>query len=278
MGVHSSIAPTTGRACSSGSRAKRTERELTVLASTTLGGLSADGRAALVWEPTPSGPVAFLFRRGEPNAVRLADGYGSDLAPDARSALVLRDGGLYDVPVGVGVPRRIDLGGVDPAGARFVQPDAGGILVVGQRAGSKAHLWIVPRNGGSARPIGPEASSFPGAWAVGVRLAAASLARGELTIMPLDGGPVREIHGLGGLWPAAFTGDDSSLLMYGLTSCDLANLDLATERVTLVRRLGPSDRTGLVRCLNLMATADGNAYAYQYNRVQGDVILAEGLR
>ena len=257
---------------------EQTERELTVFGSTTVGGLSADGRAALVWEPTPSGPVTFLFRGGEPNAVRLADGYGQDLAPDARSALVWREGGLYDVPVGVGVPRRIDLGGIDPAGARFVQPNAGRILVLGQRAGSNARLWIVPRNGGSARPIGPEASSFPGAWAVGVRLAAASLSRGDLTIMPLDGGPVREIHGLGGLWPAAFSSEDSSLLMYGLTSCDLANLDLATERVTLARRLGPSDRTGLVRCINLMATADGNAYAYQYNRVQGDVTLAEGLR
>jgi hypothetical protein len=231
-----------------------------------------------VWEPTPSGPVTFLFSQVEPNAVRLADGYGADLAPDARSALVLREDGLYDVPVGVGVPRRIDLGGIEPGGARFVHPDAGRILVLGHRAGSGARLWLVPRGGGSARPVGPERSSAPAALAVGARLAAASLARGDVTVMPLDGGPVREIHGLGGLWPAAFSSEDGSLLLYGLTSCDLANQDLATERVRFVRRLGPSDRTGLVRCLNLMATADGNAYAYQYNRVQADVILAEGLR
>jgi len=269
------------------------ERDLTVFGGSEVAGISADGRSVLLHNETlgsgdpVGGRVSYIRRQDEPDTIRIADGRGEDLSPDGGSALVLRDGGLYEVPVGAGVPRRIDLGGVVPLGvggipvaaARFVPPDATRIVVLGTREGSGALLWLLPRGGGSARALGPEVRSAPRGLAVGPRFVAMMFVRGAVTLVPLDGGATREVGGLSrSLLPASFNSEDGSLFLYESQGCELETLDLATERVRPFQKIGPSDRTNLVNCTPVIPSSNGRAYAYTYTRVQADVILAEGLR
>jgi hypothetical protein len=225
------------------------------------------------------GRVTHLRRQGEADPIRIAEGRGEDLSPDASSALVLRNDGLYDVPVGAGVSRRIDLGGIRPYQARFVPPDASRVVVAGRRDGSGAWLWLVPRAGGPARPLGPESRVRPGRMAVGPRFVAVKFVSEAVTLIPLDGGPARDMGGLSPtLVPAALNSEDGSLFLYETQTCELETLDPATGKVRLFRKTGPADRTGLVYCGPVVPSSDGRAYAYSFNRSQADVILAEGLR
>jgi hypothetical protein len=262
-----------------------TDRELTVSGGSAVAGVSADGRAVLLYNTSGGGGdpvggrVSHIRRQDEPDPIRIAEGRGEDLSPDAGSALVRRDGGLYDVPVGAGVPRRLDLGGIEPLAARFVPPDATRIVVVGRREGSGAWLWLVPRAGGAGRALGPESPSAPGRVAVGPRFVAVKFVREAVTLIPLDGAPARDVGGLSPtLVPASFNSEDGALFLYEPQTCELDTLDPATGKVRLFRKIGPADRTGLVNCGPVVPSSDGRAYAYTYNRVQADVILAEGLR
>jgi hypothetical protein len=262
-----------------------TDRALPVFGGSLVAGVSADGRTVLLNNTRPGsgdpvgGRASYIRRQGEPDAIRIADRWGEGLSPDGSSALLLRDGGLYDVPVGAGVPRHIALDGIDPRGARFVPPDANRIVVFGRREGSGAWLWLVPRTGGPARPLGPEGRSAPSRLAVGPRFVAATFVGGAVTLVPLDGGPVRDMGGLSPtLVPASFSSEDGSLFLYEPQACELAALDPTTGQVRLFRKLGPADRTGLAYCHQVFPSSDGRAYAYNVNRVQADVILAEGLR
>jgi hypothetical protein len=261
------------------------DRELTVFGGSLLAGVSADGRVVLFHHATRGssdplgGWVSYIRRQGEADAIRIGDGSGADLSPDGGSALLLRDGGLYDVPVGAGVPRRIDLGGIEPRGARFVPPDATRIVVLGRREGAGAWLWLVPRAGGPGRALGPESRSAPTTLAVGPRLVAARFAPEAVTLVPLDGGPAREVEGVSPtLWLTSFNSEDGSLFLFEPQTCELETLDLASGRVRFFRKVGPADRTGLVNCSRVVPSSDGRAYASTYTRVQADVILAEGLR
>ena len=261
------------------------DREMTVSGGSAVAGISADGRAVLLYttaagagDPT-GGRVTHLRRQGEADPIRIAEGRGEDLSPDASSALVLRNDGLYDVPVGAGVSRRIDLGGIRPYQARFVPPDASRVVVAGRRDGSGAWLWLVPRAGGAARPLGPEGRPPPSSLAVGPRFVAATFSRGVVTVAPFDGGPTRDFEGLSlTLMPTSFNSEDGSLFLYETRTCELKTLDPATGKVRLFRKTGPADRTGLVYCGPVVPSSDGRAYAYSCNRSQADVILAEGLR
>ena len=261
-----------------------TDRELAVFGGSLVVGVSADGRSVLFHNTfgvrDPVGRwVSYIRRQDEPDAVRIADGSGEDLSPDGGSALVRREGSLYDVPVGAGLPRRIDLGGIEPRGALFVPPDATRVVVVGRRQGSGAWLWLVPRAGGVARPLGPEDRSAPGSLAVGSRFVAVKFVREAVTLVPLDGGPARDVGGLAPtLLPASFNSEDGSLFLYEPQSCELETLDLATGKLRLFRKMGPADGTGLVNCTRILPSSDGRAWSYTYSRVQADVILAEGLR
>jgi hypothetical protein len=260
------------------------DRELTVAGGSVVAGISAEGRSVLLKCTLGAGDrvgrwVSYVLRQGEPDAVRIADGNAQSLSPDGGSALILRDGALYDVPVGAGVPRRIDLGGIELLGARFVPPDATRIVVLGRREGSGAWFWLVPRAGGPGRPLGPESPSAPRGLAVGPRFVAAKFAPEAVTLVPLDGQPTRDMGGLSPtLVPISFNGEGGSLFLYEPQACELETLDVATGRVHPFRSLDPTDRTGLAYCHQVSPSSSGRAYAYNVYRVQADVILAEGLR
>ena len=233
------------------------ERELTVFGGSGVAGISADGRSVLLHNETPGsgdpvgGRVSYIRRQDEPDPIRIAEGRGEDLSPDGGSALVLRDGGLYEVPVGAGVPRRIDLGGVVPSAGGYPSPPPASSPRTPRASWSSADardrarwLWLVPRAGGSARALGPEVRSAPRGLAVGPRFVAMMFVRGGVTLVPLDGSPAREVGGLSpSLLPASFNSEDGSLFLYESQGCELETLDLATGRVRLFQMIGPSDRT-----------------------------------
>ncbi len=241
------------------------DREMTVSGGSAVAGFSADGRTVLLYtrgagyagDPV-GGRVTYVRRQGEPEPIRIAEGLGMDLSPDGGSALVLRKDGLYDVPVGAGLPRRIDLGGIAPFDARFVPPDATRIVVRGRRDGSGAWFWLVPRAGGPGRPLGPETHTYLGGMAVGPQFVAATSVPGALTLVPLDGGPAREVEGLSlNSAPRSFNSEDGSLFL-SQYPCELSTLNPSTGKVRLFRKLGPADRTAVLQCGVTRLRTDGS--------------------
>ena len=261
------------------------DRELTVFGGSGVAGISADGRSVLLYNATPGGRPRWREGQLHPQAGRAGrdpdrrrQGRGPVAGCAARPSCCAT---AACTTCRSGPASRVASTSEESSPTRpasFPRTPRR-IVVVGRREGSGAWLWLVPRAGGPARPLGPEGRSAPRGLAVGPRFVAMMFVRGAVTLVPLDGGPARDVGGLSPtLMPASFNSEDGSLFLYEPQTCELETLDLATGRVRPFRKVGPADRTGLVNCTPVVPSSDGRAYAYTYNRVQADVILAEGLR
>jgi Tol biopolymer transport system component len=265
----------------------KTDRDLSVFDDSFLGGFSGDGRILLINEgggsAAPRGAV-YLRRMEGGDPVRIAEGFGSDLSPDGKSVLVKIDDPLRltEVPVGPGLPRPIDLGGVTLAWpfARWVPPHGGRIVFVGHEAGRPDRVWVVGRSGGTPRPITPESAAESFAISPDGRYVAVSLTQRTVSIVPIDGGEAREIRGLPDLLVARWSGDGRSLFLItrGYWPCQVHRLDLTTERADFWRQVTPADPTGIFDCTYILPSEDGQSYAYTYLRFLTDIIVAEGFK
>jgi len=261
----------------------RFDRDVSVANDSSLGAVSADGRTLLVGE----GPDAYLRHvDGEP--VRLAEGRPMDLSPDGRSVLVLRGRQLEVVPVGPDLPRILDLGPINPAGARFIPPDGQRIVVWGtERDGGSRRFWVAAVEGGKPRlldaglppPLRERcfAVSPDGRFVAGVREP-----QGMVSLLPLDAGPARDLGQVpAGLCVRRWSGDGGFIFLTNPgadVSCQLTRFSLATGRPDILRDVAPPDRAGVNNCYDLIPSADGSAYASVHRRCLTDLILAEGLR
>jgi hypothetical protein len=270
------------------------EQEVTVFGDSTVGAVSADGRTHLLNSRGESfGPRSAYLRRDGGDPVRFAAGSGLDLSPDGRSALVVSDTGeLSVVPIGPGLSRRIALGplGVLDGGSipsllvrvgAFVPSPRGGLIVRGRkRPDAPFRLWLVDDSGSKPLPLDLRAAH---GWAVspGGGHVAAKTAVDRITIVPLAGGPPRDIRiSDAELEVSRWSGDGRSLFLArrGGWPCEIHRLDLSTERVQLWKRVAPPDPTGIVSCEVIVPSADGLSYAYTTNRSLASLIVAEGLR
>jgi hypothetical protein len=248
--------------------------------------LSADGRSLLTSEGGSAGVPGTYLRADGAEPVRLADGDPLDVSPDGRAALVLQGRDVAWVPVGPGLPRTLQTGLGQPAGASFVPPDASRVLVWGrERDGEPLRVVLTPTAGGAPRAVAnesPELSHLDGPLAVSPdgRFAAGRLEDATIVAIPLDGGKVRRL----GSVPARYritrwTGDGRALFLARRgAACQLARLDLASGRFEVVREVTPRDPVGVGECRDLTASADGSAYAAVHTRCLTDLVLAEGLR
>jgi hypothetical protein len=104
---------------------------------------------------------------------------------------------------------------------------------------------------------------------------------GTLSLVPLEGGEIRTIRGIpSDLWVGRFSGEGRSIFLGNMRSmpCQIHRLNLATERLDLWKQVTPLDMTGLASCGGVLPSADGSSYAYTYQRLITDLVVAEGLR
>jgi hypothetical protein len=259
------------------------EQEVTVYDNSLVGALSADGRRLLLNTPGGgAGPGWSTYLRqdgGDP--VRVAAGAGSDLSPDGRSALVNDGGKLEAVPIGPGLPQRIDLGGLQAQRAAFLPSTPGAVIVEGrERPADPPRLWVVRPDASRPRALD---TAVTGDWAVAPDggHVAVRIAADTISIVPIAGGSSRSVRVADtNLTVSRWSGDGRALFLArtGGWPCEIHRLDLATEKVEFWKQAAPPDPTGMAVCNDIRPSADGRSYVYVANRSLASLVVAEGLR
>jgi WD40 repeat protein len=267
------------------------ERDASWLDWSILNDLSPDGRMILFSETREGGgakSAVYLRRADAPAPVRLADGMGDALSPDAKWVLAHQGAKLVIVPTGTGEPREIKVDGSFESGAAWL-PDSRRVIVGGAAGKGAYRLYVIDTLDETARPVSPE-----GIWSGGVRSFAVSPdarfvagmnAEETIVLYPLDGTaalPVPlQVPGVEkGEIPIQWSADGGSLFVYRPTALParVHRVTLATGQRELWRELTAADPAGVYKIAPVTVTPDGNAYAYTAMRVLSELYLAEGVR
>ena len=262
----------------------RTEKDYSIFDASVPASISADGKTLLMDEfsEAAGGSAVYVRRLGGGPAVRISEGFGWDVSPDGRTALVRRGNpvGLFGVPTGPGLARALDLGRVSARWGKWVPPAAETAVVLGSEADRPLRLWAVGRTT-PPRPIGPEAGFTYFAVSPDGRSVAARIEPGAITLLPIEGGEGRPLRGIpDDLVVGSFSGDGHSLFLVRTSlsvPCEVHRLDLRREQVEPWMKVAPTDATGVSQCSWMNLAADGRTYAYGYFQASGDLFLAEGF-
>jgi len=262
------------------------EKDLSWLDFTHVTDISADGKLLLLYEDTgegagPSGVLLLRKLDGSP-PVRLGEGFGQ-LSPDGKQVLAAISGAapLKILPVGAGEPRTVKMEGLEQLGAVWF-PDSRRILVHGQKPGHPLGLFLVDPDKGIERSI-----VLKGAPATGFvvtpdsRRILADRSDGTWAFYPIDGGEPVPVDGiLRGEEPARFSSDGRTLFVQRPRSLPLPvfRIDLASGARTHWRDFEPEDKAGLSYVRDVVLSADGSAYAYQYRRWLCELYTVDGLK
>jgi hypothetical protein len=271
------------------------ERDLAWLDGTQLQDLAFDGSQILFSEASERdaskggiyvGGVYVRRTDGSP-AVRLGDGFPMSLSPDGKWALALVAGQAQQIvllPTGPGTARRVPVEGVTPLSARFIEN--GRIAVFHSDSKGQTLLSVVGPEGGRPKPLPLTGiDAYAGvAFSPDVTRAAYVGDARRLVIVPLAGGASETV-------PDAVIGDCEhlsrwsrdarSLLVQNL--CEVPSrvdrIDVRSGERTSWKDLAPNDRAGVVRIGPVRSTADGNGYAYGYERIlASDLFVVDGLK
>jgi eukaryotic-like serine/threonine-protein kinase len=249
--------------------------------------LSRDGRRLLFSDASQiAGPNYSVYvgaASGSP-PVRLGEGIGVDLSPDAASVLVVVPASpprLMVYPTGAGEPRDISarsLVSYEVFAARFSE-DGRSVAFCGAEAGKASRCYVRDLHSQQARPVTPEGTSG-GSLSPDGRAMVARGADGRFQLYPLDGGGASPVPGLDDRDVIIHWRDARSLLVHHPTDMPtrVERLDLKTGQRTLLRELAPVDRAGAVRFDGVSFSTDEKSYAYSVSRFVGALFTVEGVR
>ena len=264
------------------------ERDLSWLELSSLLDLSHDGKVALLNEQgEAAGPDGVLMLRkmdGSP-PMRLGAGIGQ-FSPDGKSVFVatLSDPAAPPkiLPVGPGEPVTVKVDLRETLDGGWM-PDSRRLIFYGAPTpgGQPFLLLLDPATGASRRlPVEGRPLMGPG-LTPDSRYIVSVAGDGSLRLCPVDGGASLPLPGIQkDEFPLRFSGDGRSLfvLLVQGTSMRLALVDLKTGARSGERVVEPADKAGLAYLRNLVISADGSAYAYQYRRWLSDLYNVEGIR
>ena len=263
----------------------RLEKDLSWFDASGVEDISSGGTGVLFDEygdATGGIPRAFFRRTDGSPAVRIGDGAGLALSPDATRALVRNGNGLDLVPVGAGAPQRLALGPVaEVSGASFF-PDGRRILLYGVEKGKGNRFWAVEPPGEPA-PVSPESTQGSATLLSpdGRRVVVWSADTSILSVLPLGGGPAVPLRGTEHDDPLGWTPDGRGLYVRpgGGQGGRIEILDVATLARTAWKTLAPPDPASVSEIPSIQFARDGSAYAYTYRRVlTSDLYVVEGIR
>ncbi len=113
------------------------------------------------------------------------------------------------------------------------------------------------------------------------RLVACAEAEGGIAIIPIEGGEVRRVPGVGlNDLPVQWTEDSRRLFIFdpGEIPARLFTVDIERGERRFVREIEPRDPVGVSGIRQIAITRDGRAYAYSYLQTLSDLFVVEGLR
>ncbi|MGH9443728.1 MAG: hypothetical protein ACRD16_15805, partial [Thermoanaerobaculia bacterium] len=261
------------------------ERDLSLFDYSIVDAISRDGKTVVFSDDTEaSGPYySVCLRRtdGSP-AVRLGEGNALDLSSDGKSVLAAvftTPPKLKIYPTGAGETRDISLSRFDSyTSGQFFHNDTR-ILLCGVRAGEGRRCYVVDARGGEPRPVTPEGTSAGRISPDEVSVVAQSSA--GYAIYPVAGGPAQPLPELTSEDSVtAWSHDGRSLLLNRLTLVPTRaeRLDLGSRERTLIREVGPVDRSGVSEVSPVLFSADEKSYAYSDERQPGYLLVIEGVK
>jgi Tol biopolymer transport system component len=258
--------------------------------------LSDDGKTLLFVEAREGAAKDFAaYRRGTDGspAVKLGEGFATDISPDGRWVLAIPVGvpAQIDVlPTGVGVPRRLTNDSIhhlhdfesyfNLIGPRWF-PDGKRILFTGEEQGQGTRCYVQDaEGGGAARPITPAGThcvllSPDGRFAVGVGLDQ------NVHLYPVDGSTPIAVAGLEPReMPIQWGRDGNSLYVQKKVGVvhRIFKLDMTTGRKVFWKEFAPAHTTGMIYFNPPFITPDGSAYVYSYARGHSDLYMVQGLK
>ena len=269
------------------------EVNLTWLDASIVRDISADGSAVVFTEAGEGGGPncsVFLRRVGEPEAVRLGEGWAQGLSADGKFVLAIdpaKRSTLQIYPVGAGEVRSIPHPGIaDERWAAFL-PDGKRIAFAGQEPGRGPAIFVQDQSGRPARRVTPEGIAVGQIESAGIslapdgrRLATADSAR-VLTLFDLEGGPPVPVPGsLPGEVPVGWSSDGSTLFVQAPNRIPtpVYQIRLSDGRRETWRELAPSDPAGVGGVGPIVVSPGGRAYAYSCLTYLSTLFVADGLR
>ena len=216
--------------------------------------------------------------------LRLGEGGSWGLSPDGRwvGAQVPATSELRAYPTGVGQTMRLDRGpieqynGLTEIGPQWF-PDSRHVLVCGREKSKAPRCYEQDINGGAPQPVTPEGVTF--AWlAPDGRTLLAQTVPGTfevLTIGSPSAGPARGLTSNDTVigWNTDLT---SVVVSVGASvPARIERVDLASGARTLLREIGPPDRTGITSVRVSQWIDDGRGYVYDYNRVSDALFVVK---
>lgn len=247
--------------------------------------VSRDGQVVLFDETgTGGGPASrvYIRRLDDDSTVRLGEGLGLALAPDAKTALTVNTNDrtrLRRVPMDGRPAEDLPASGLAYQWARFF-PDGHRLLVQATDGDGPVRLYVQDLETPRVVPLTP-----PGV----VRNAAVSADGNRVAVLGADG--VLRLYASDGRGPATIVATEqrlapvlwptsSRLLVqhigaYTQIPTSLSWLDLETGRTEPWRTLQPRDVAGVDAITKVMASADERTVVFNYRRVLSELFVSE---
>lgn len=255
--------------------------------------LSDDGQKILFVERREASATdytTYLRKTDGSSAMRLGEGFATDLSPDGKWALSITRGSPAQIsllPTGTGEQRQLTNGAINhlySADLNYIRAlwlnTGERILFSGNEPNKGVRCFVQDIRGGSARPITPEGVqclliSPDDKFAAGIDSAQ------KVSLYPVEGGDPVEVQGLAPREvPIQWSADGRSLYVHEPrgTSAKIFRLNLSTGRKEFWKEIVPPSTTGLIYFGPILLTPDGRSYAYSYGLNQSDLYLVEGLK
>jgi len=261
------------------------ERELGWFGWSVARDISRDGKKVLFEEEGEGGgPNYTVFLRdtdGSP-PVRIGEGLSVAISPDAKWVITrpAKGGPLNVVPTGAGEARPLTHDNVTYDGARYL-PDGKQLVAFGIEPGHGARDYLIDVSNGNSRPLTPE--GYVGRMlSPDGRLVAVVGPDGTRGVWPLDGGGFRAIPELDRKYGVAgWTPDGTAVYAVtnhlGEKTAKVSRVNITTGKMDFWKELGDGLPTGATAGGPLFS-ADGNAYAYDYDQTLSEAYVVRGLK
>jgi len=249
--------------------------------------LSPNGRLIVISESGEGGGIGYsVYIRGTDGspAVRLGEGSGGALSPDAKWVLAIvrptTDAQIVVYPTGAGERKTLSREGLRVQSVNWT-PDGRRIVFAGNEEGRGVRVYVRDIDGGKPRAVSPEGyRPYPEAVSPDGRHVPARGPDRKLYLYPLEGGEPTVLVGLTTQdRTVGWSADGRSLYVHRREApVRVYRYDVATGQKQHWKELMPADAAGVAEVVRVFPTPEGKAYAYSYIRVLSDLYLVEGLK
>ncbi len=223
--------------------------------------------------------VAARSMDGSP-PVKLGEGYAGTYSLDGKWVTTVIPGQANHfllLPTGAGEPKDVPVSGLyDLREVDFI-PD-GKVFLIGSERGHGVRCYLRSIDGGPLRPLSAEGTDLC-RCSPDSHYAVANTSVGGLSVYPLDGSGAHSLPGTKGMFPIRWVNNHSLLAFRtGELPGRVFQIDVVSERQSLLKALAPGDRAGVTQLLTVAASPDGRTFAYSYQQVLYELYVVDGLK